>query len=86
MAQSKTTVTPVRWQWSHGSPTPSHRYIILFLKKSGDARWDDNGSENDEQYNNLINPVTGMIVSRWNKYDMEWKVVWGKLLKGSKQT
>ena len=76
MAQSKTTATPVRWQWSHRSPTPSHRYIILFfLQKSGDTRWDDNGSENDEWYNNLINPVTGVIVSRWNMYDMEWKVV-----------
>ena len=52
---------------------PSHRYIILFFpQKSGDTRWDNNGSENDEWYNNLINPVTGMLVSReicmtWNE-------------------
>ena len=74
MAQWKTTAAPVRWQWSHRSPTPSHRYIILFFPKK-DLRLDDNGSKNDEWYNNLINPVTGMIVSRWNMYDMKWKVV-----------
>ena len=57
---------------SHTKPSIYHS---IFPQKSGDTEWDDNGSENDEWYNNLINPVTGMIVSRWNMYDMKWKVV-----------
>ena len=67
---------------SHTKPSIYH---FIFPPKSGDTRWDDNGSENDELYNNLINPVTGMIVSRWNVYDMKWKVVQGKLLKEASQ-
>ena len=38
MARSKTTAIPVRWQWSHRSPTPSHRYIILFSPKKAEIQ------------------------------------------------
>ena len=65
MAQSKTAAVELQCVGNGATAVP-HQAIDIsfyFFQKSGDTRWDDNGSDNDEWCNNLINPAR-MIVSR----------------------